>query len=416
VSYNLFIISTIILKVKFFNITFWTGGIWIVLGSLAFLMALILLIAAITSRPDYSKEVLHYFNKDFLTEASQYNKISLTLSIIRKLLTWIIIIVIIFATWKYFSQNPKISVLLAAGYIALFLILLQLLLIPFDYYRGFVVEHKFGLSNQVFSSWLVDCLKSKAISFLIYLAVLTVIYTLMTYIPKYWWIIAGVAFIVFLIIGIFMSPLIIDPLFYKFKPLEDEEMRLAIEDMANEADIKVDEILIADASRRTNKINAYFTGIGATKRIVVFDNLLEKFNRKEALTVIAHEMGHWKYLHIVKSFIIGAISGLLLIFFSKILASKIGMIGDIRFILIIFLLFSIVMFISLPVQNIISRSFEKQADKVAIKLTDDPQTQISLMKKIAVSNLSSVNPSLIIKYIIYSHPPIMERIKSASNY
>lgn len=415
-SYNLFIISTIILKVKFFNITFWTGGIWIVLGSLAFLMALILLIAAITSRPDYSKEVLHYFNKDFLTEASQYNKISLTLSIIRKLLTWIIIIVIIFATWKYFSQNPKISVLLAAGYIALFLIILQLLLIPFDYYRGFIIEHKFGLSNQVFSSWLVDCLKSKAISFLINLAVLTVIYTLMTYIPKYWWIIAGAVLIVFLIIGIFISPLIIDPLFYKFKPLEDEEMRLAIEDMANEAGIKVDEILIADASRRTNKINAYFTGIGATKRIVVFDNLLEKFNRKEALTVIAHEMGHWKYLHIVKSFIIGAISGLLLIFFSKILVGKIGMIGDIRFILIIFLLFSIVMFISLPVQNIISRSFEKQADGVAIKLTGDPQTQISLMKKIAVSNLSSVNPSLIIKYIIYSHPPIMERIESASNY
>ena len=415
-SYNLFIISTIILKVKFFNITFWTGGIWIVLGSLAFLMALILLIAAIASRPDYSKEVLHYFNKDFLTEASQYNKISLTLSIIRKLLTWIIIIVIIFATWKYFSQNPKISVLLAAGYIALFLIILQLLLIPFDYYRGFIIEHKFGLSNQVFSSWLVDCLKSKAISFLINLAVLTVIYTLMTYIPKYWWIIAGAVLIVFLIIGIFISPLIIDPLFYKFKPLEDEEMRLAIEDMANEAGIKVDEILIADASRRTNKINAYFTGIGATKRIVVFDNLLEKFNRKEALTVIAHEMGHWKYLHIVKSFIIGAISGLLLIFFSKILVGKIGMIGDIRFILIIFLLFSIVMFISLPVQNIISRSFEKQADGVAIKLTGDPQTQISLMKKIAVSNLSSVNPSLIIKYIIYSHPPIMERIESASNY
>ena len=415
-SYNLFIISTIILKAKFFNITFWTGGIWIVLGSLAFLMALILLIAAITSKPDYSKEVLHYFNKDFLTEASQYNKISLTLSIIRKLLTWIIIIVIIFATWKYFSQNPKISVLLAAGYIALFLIILQLLLMPFDYYRGFVIEHKFGLSNQVFSSWLVDCLKSKAISFLIYLAVLTVIYTLMTYIPKYWWIIAGAVFIVFLIIGIFISPLIIDPLFYKFKPLEDEEMRLAIEDMANEAGIKVDEILIADASRRTNKINAYFTGIGATKRIVVFDNLLEKFNRKESLTVIAHEIGHWKYLHIVKSFIIGAISGLLLIFFSKILAGKIGMIGDIRFILIIFLLFSIVMFISLPVQNIISRSFEKQADEVAIKLTDDPQTQISLMKKIAVSNLSSVNPSLIIKYIIYSHPPIIERIEGASNY
>ena len=405
-----------ILKAKFFNITFWTGGIWIVLGSLAFLMALILLIAAITSKPDYSKEVLHYFNKDFLTEASQYNKISLTLSIIRKLLTWIIIIVIIFATWKYFSQNPKISVLLAAGYIALFLIILQLLLMPFDYYRGFVIEHKFGLSNQSFSSWLVDCLKSKAISFLIYLMVFTVIYTLMTYLPKYWWIIAGAVFIIFLIIGIFISPLIIDPLFYKFKPLEDEETRLAIEDMANEAGIKVDEILIADASRRTNKVNAYFTGIGATKRIVVFDNLLEKFSRKEALTVIAHEMGHWRYLHIIKSFIIGAISGLLLIFFSKILAGKIGMVGDIRFILIIFLLFSIVMFLSLPVQNIISRSFEKQADEAAIKLTDDPQTQISLMKKIAVSNLSSVNPSLIIKYIIYSHPPIIERIESASNY
>ena len=112
------------------------------------------------------------------------------------------------------------------------------------------------------------------------------------------------AFIIFIIFANFIFPILIDPLFYKFKPLEDEELKKEILVITDKAGISVGSILVADASKKTNKVNAYFTGIGKSKRIVIYDNLLEKYSKDEVLSVIAHEVGHWKYMHILKNILI----------------------------------------------------------------------------------------------------------------
>jgi len=323
---------------------------------------------------------------------------------------------ILFIAWKYFSKTPRIPILMALAYIALFYVILQLILLPLSYYRGFIIEHRFGLSNQTLSMWFSDFIKSRAISFVISTGALTGIYALMVYLPKYWWQVSAVAFIIFIIIGTYLYPIIIDPLFYKFEKLEDNKLKSQIIDISRKAGIEIEDVLVADASRRTSRANAYFTGIGNSKRIVIFDNLLNKFTGQQTVAVIAHEIGHWHYKHIIKNIILGSALGVLAVFLLQIILGKAGLVGDFKAILLIILLMSTLSFITMPVQNTISRFFEKQADEFALKLTEDPEVQISLTVKLASSNLSNVCPHPLIKVLLYIQPSKMERIKLAEQF
>jgi len=214
----------------------------------------------------------------------------------------------------------------------------------------------------------------------------------------------------------FIFPVLIDPLFYKFSPLENKNLENRIIKIAEDAGIKIGGILVADASRKTNRINAYFTGIGSTKRIVIYDNLINKNTDDEVLSVIAHEMGHWKYRHIFISIIIGSAAAVLLLFVLRLMQVSIGAAPCIKLVLLMFFIFSLVSYITMPFQNSLSRQFEKQADKTAIELAGNPGVSISMFKKLAHANLSNTNPHPLLKIIIYTHPPIIERIKNAENY
>lgn len=390
--------------------------IFIFLGLLAIMMLVILLLAIFLSRVTENKEVLKYFDKNFLNKAFNYNKIVLLLSICQRLIEWIFIAGTVLIIWKHFPVNPHISILKAIGYFAVFFILLYIILLPLQYYRGFIIEHRYGLSNQTPGSWFLDIAKDRAISFFISVSALTIIYLFLAYTPKYWWAITAAIFILFFILSIIISPLIIDPLFYKFEPLKDKELQTDIINIADKAGLRIDNILVADASKKTNKINAYFTGFGISKRIVIYDNLLNKYSKKEVLSVIAHEISHWKHKHIFKNIIIGIISIAVLFYVLKIILTKLQLSSDIRAIFIIFILFILIEFISLPVQNAISRFFEKQADNTAVSLTEDATTQINLFKKLAESNLAEVSPGPVIEFILYSHPSTMERINYTINY
>jgi STE24 endopeptidase len=384
--------------------------IFIFLGLLAVAILIILIIAVFSSKITENKEILKYFDKNLLTKAFNYNKTSLLLSISQRLIEWTFIGVIVFTVWKYFKSNPHISLLKASGYFAIFFILLYLILLPLQFYREFVIEHHYGLSNQTAGSWFLDIAKERALSFFISFSALIIIYLLLTHIPKYWWAISAAIFILFFILNFIISPLIIDPLFYKFKPLKDVELQTDIINLADKAGLRIDKILVADASKKTNTVNAYFTGFGISKRIVIYDNLLNKYSKKEVLSVISHEISHWKYRHILKNIIMGIISIGAIFFILKMILAKLQLTSDIRAVFIIFIFFTLVSFISLPVQNSISRFFEKQADNYAVILTEDADTQVNLFKKLAESNLAEVSPGPVIEFILYSHPSIMERI------
>jgi STE24 endopeptidase len=320
-------------------------------------------------------------------------------------------IIIIF--WKFPFANKRTSIFMAFVMFAAFVLILEIILLPLQYYRSFVLEHRFGLSNQALSAWFSDIFKEKAIALVINSFVMTVIYGLIIYVPKHWWIAAAAIFIIFIVAAIFIFPVLIDPLFYKFSTLDNKNLESRIIEMAEDAGIKIESILVADASRKTNRINAYFTGIGSTKRIVIYDNLINKNTEDEVLSVIAHEMGHWKYRHIFISIIIGSAGMALLLFILRIMQVNLQAAPCIKLVALMFFFFTLISYITMPLQNCISRQFEKQADKTAIELTGSPEVSISIFKKLAYANLSNVSLHQILKYIIYSHPPIIERIKSA---
>ena len=394
------------------------GIFWIIiiLGGLALAVSLAILMTILAVRPSYGPETLKYFSSDFLSRASAYSRISITLSIITRVLSWVVMGIALFIIWKYFTAGVRVNIMAAAGYIALFYIVLSIILLPLSFYRGYAVEHQFSQSVQTVGMWFSDYGKSKAIDTIISIGAMTGIYALMVYIPRYWWLIAASVMAVFIIIAVYLYPILIDPLFYKFKKLDDDKLQEEILGITEKAGIEVEEILVADASRRTIKANAYFTGMGNTRRIVLYDNLVDNFSSKEILNVVAHEAGHWKYLHVLKSIGMSIIGGFLGFFLLGLLFSRAGLKGDIRAVFILILITTLATFLILPFQNMISRYFEKQADEMALEITKEYDAQILLMTRLAESNLSNVDPQPVIKYILYSHPPIMERIKCAARW
>lgn len=387
---------------------------WLIFSTLvlAVLMALMLLVVNLVQRVQYGGATGEFFSRDFIGRAHEYNRTTLALSIAGHFITWIYILVIILLSWRYLA-SARTPVHVAAGYIALFFLVLYLILLPLSFYRGFTLEHRFGLSTQPAGSWFMDHLKSAGIDLLVNTAALTGIYALLLYLPRYWWLISAAVMIVFIIASTYLYPVLIDPLFYNFKKLEDKESGEDIVDMAGKAGINVREVLVADASRRTLKANAYFTGVGNTRRIVLYDNLIDNFTTGEVLSVAAHEIGHWSYRHILKNIIISSAAGLLAFFMLGLIFSRSHLAGDFRAVMVIILLMFLISFIMMPARNAVSRYFERQADRRTIELTGDPDTQVSLMVRLANSNLSNVSPNRFIEYFVYSHPPVMERIENA---
>ncbi|HHT46432.1 MAG TPA: M48 family metallopeptidase [Firmicutes bacterium] len=390
----------------------------IVLGA-AFLIIAALFLGAY-SRPVFSAEALALFDADFLERAADYQRASLRISLMRTLINWAGLGALVFFGWNYFSRfRPPL--LTAAACIALIFIALYLLTLPLDYYRGFVLEHRFGLSTQTFASWLADNLKSSAVSLVISVMIFTGFYALVKYFPLRWWIYAGVISIFLMLAGSYLYPLLIDPLFYRFEPMRDEGMNTRILDMAEQAGIQVREVLVADASRRTVKANAYFTGLGSSKRIVVYDTLLTGFSREEALAVIAHEIAHWKYSHILKGILLSAVQIFISLYLLFLVLQESGITGmaaagsraDFRVVATALLFITLLSFVALPIQNAVSRSFERQADRAAIELTGSKELHVTLHRNLARANLGDVDPHPLVKAILYTHPSTLERIKLA---
>jgi STE24 endopeptidase len=388
----------------------WPINFLIIIGAVVFTMLVVLFVCALSIKSSESGEVLKYFGSAFLQKAASYNREVLLISVVERFLTWSFMGVVLFLFWKNFYLSTRVHVIVAALIFFLFTFILFLFLLPLQYYEEFIISHKFGLSNQTLSAWFVETLKEGILYMIISTVGFTSIYALMVYSPKYWWLIAIAVFIIFIIFANFIFPILIDPLFYKFEPLKDDELKREILEMTDKAGISVGSILVADASKKTNKVNAYFTGIGKSKRIVIYDNLLKKYSRDEVLSVIAHEVAHWKYMHILKSILAGIVGIILVFLILHTVNIGLNIQPSPRLVIILFIIFSLISYISSPVTNVISRYFEMQADKMAVELTGDAQTQVEMLKKLAESNLSYVNPPKVLKFLIYTHPPILERI------
>lgn len=220
------------------------------------------------------------------------------------------------------------------------------------------------------------------------------------------------------------APLFIDPLYYEFRPLDDPLLKQRLLNLSTCAGLDVQDILIADASRHSESVNAYVTGIGATARIVLYDTLLEKFTPNEVAIVLAHEIGHRVRAHIPKGLLLG-IAGFLiaLLITDRVLGRcvRIQLRGitsrhDPALALPGYALYAVLMFAVLVPGNGISRQLETEADRTVLELTGDPGTFIQTKVRIAKTNLSEVLPPAWVEFVLYTHPSIARRILMAEDY
>lgn len=388
--------------------------VWLVLAGAAFL-TLIFVLVGLLRGVNAGPLTLQYFNGDFLTRAAAYERAGLSLYLLKR---FIFLGLLAFITYRVLSwrSEPRLSLLGVMGTIAVFFLFFYVVTLPLDFYRGFILEHRFALSTQSAAAWFMDYGISSLISLVISTGIFTGLYALMSYTPRSWWFLAGIALSIFVYLSSYLYPVLIDPLFYKFTPLKDEALSQEVMTMAEDAGIDVEGILVADASKRTVKANAYFTGLGRTKRIVLFDNLLNNFSQEEVLTVIAHEMGHWRYNHIFKSILLGSAGAFISLYILRGLLGAMGLAAGLKSLLVAYLFFSLLSLATMPLENLISRSFERQADRAALRLTANPAAFIELKTNLGVANLSVVQPHPLIKAVLYSHPPIIERIGMAEKF
>jgi STE24 endopeptidase len=316
------------------------------------------------------------------------------------------------------SRSPIIAALL------FFLILSwasTLLGIPFDLYGTFRIEARYGFNNSTARIWITDFIKSQGIGALLLAFLISVVFWLIGWSPLSWWLWVWGFMAFFSIFMMFISPYVIEPLFNKYGPITEEGLEDDIRLMMEQAGLKVGKVLQMDASRRSNHSNAYFTGIGRVKRIVLYDTLIKQMSHGEIVAVLAHEIGHWKKGHIWKRLVwaeILALAGSWLSF--KLLAwdglpGLLGLSADISLsakMVILGFLASLVLFPLGPFSAWRSRCHEREADRYASDLTGRPEDLASALVKMSVENLSNLFPHPLYAGFYYSHPPAVERVRA----
>lgn len=308
---------------------------------------------------------------------------------------------------------------LVAG--AVVALILTVVALPLAYVRGFVVEHAWDLSTQGTFGWATDQLKGAAIGAVTSAVAALVFFAVVRWQPATWWLWGWGAFTALTAAMFFLWPVLIAPLFNDFTPLERGPLDERVRALAGEAGVPVDEVLVADASRRTTAENAYVAGLGGTKRLVLYDTLLAAGTDDQTAFVVAHELAHQAEGHVPKNLLISS-AGLLAAFgLLGWLGTRGGLWawsgadgpGDLRALPLLVLLMTALTVISMPLQAALSRRFEADADRIAIRLTGDPDAAVSAFRRLALNNLADLDPPPAAVALFYSHPPIPNRIEAA---
>lgn len=354
-------------------------------------------------------------------EAKRYNNIKLAISIGKGIVTFAMIFLFVYTGLskslveylRSYSSNPYVVFLL---FVLVTSFVLAVIFWPLSFYSEFYLEHKYKLSNQTFLQWIWEDLKGVLVGGVIGIPVMLIFYyAIRTYGNLWWLVFAIIMFLLSVVLAKFL-PVIILPLFYKVKPIENEELKNRVLKLAEKAGMKVENIFQFNMSKNTKKANAMFTGLGKTKKIILGDTLLNEYTTDEIETVIAHEMGHYKHKHIIKNLFIGTISSFLMFFliayFYQISLSWFGFsnISQIAALPVLSLWAMIIGFLMEPLTNIISRKFEYQADEYAVKSTNKKQIFINTLNKLTEQNLSDKDPHPLIEWLFYSHPSIKNRV------
>ncbi len=369
--------------------------------------------------PDNLKDI---FDDEEYQKSQRYKYANYKFSSFTSTLSFLIILIILLTGSfgildKYVQGFTDNNILQSLIYFGILLTISSLFSLPFEYYQTIVIEEKFGFNKSTKKLFVIDWIKALILNLILTGVLAGIIILIYQKTGENFWIYALIVVAIFIVfINMFYTSVIV-PLFNKLKPLEDGELKNNLQDLAEKVDYNLDKIYVIDGSKRSSKANAYFSGLGPKKKVVLYDTLIQDLQADEITAVLAHEIGHYKKKHIIFNLLMSILStGIMLFLFSLLIESKelaqalgadkasfhIGIIG-------FGLLFTPLSFLLGIITNFISRKFEYQADNFA-KKHSNPKALISGLKKLTKKSLSNLTPHNWYVFVHYSHPELSKRI------
>lgn len=370
------------------------------------------------------KEAEGIYDEEKYKKSQEYHKASDRFSFLTSTFNLMLILGMLFFNgfaWvdnfaRSYTDNPILIAIIFFGILGL---ASDILSIPFDLYDTFVIEERFGFNKTTPKTYILDKLKGYVLSAIIGGGVLALIVWIYYSTGEFFWLYAWGAVSLFMILATMFYASVILPLFNKLTPLPEGELRTAIENYCKKAGFKLDNLYVMDGSKRSSKANAFFSGLGAKKRIVLYDTLIEKHTTEELVAVLAHEIGHYKKKHTLTAIVLSILqTGLMLFILSYFiqspeLSAALG-VAEPSFhigILAFGLLYSPLSIILDLGMNLLSRKNEYEADRYA-KETYSAASLQQALKKLSVDNLSNLTPHPAYVFFYYSHPPLLKRLKA----
>lgn len=362
-------------------------------------------------------------DKEELSKIHQYTLDRSTFSLIQTGILKIVFLFIILSgilPWLAVQLSPLHYVaagLLFFGFPGLVTAMAEL---PFDYYHSFVIEDQYGFNTKTLKIWVLDLVKSFALVVILGGILLSALFWLVRHSGNLWWLWAFVFFLGFQLLMTVLYPTVIAPIFNKFTPIEDPDLVRRIEEMAQREGLKVKGIYQMDASKRSRHTNAYFSGIGRAKRIVLFDSLIESHDADEIMAVLSHEIGHLKKNHIKKQLVLSSAVSIVLFYLASRMITWDPMFEAFGFsvtpayvgLFLVGILWEPVNFFLGPAGMALSRRFEREADLYSLEIMKESGPLVRALKKMAKDNLSNLEPHPLYVWLNASHPPLLERIRN----
>ncbi|NNF06707.1 MAG: M48 family metallopeptidase [Candidatus Eisenbacteria bacterium] len=296
-----------------------------------------------------------------------------------------------------------------------------LIRIPFTAH-AFSRAREFGLRHDSWGSFAMDWAQGAAIQWVLVSVVGLCLLGFLGQGRRFGWAMAGTLISVLACAYAYVAPIVIDPLFNQIRPLEESELRTEVVHLVQQSGLELEGVWVADASRRTRAVNAYFTGFGSSRRVVLYDTLIDTLPKDEALLVVAHELGHWQKQHVNKGLLMGLVATFAGLALAQFLMNRVARrqgssplknLTSPAWAPVAYAVYVSVFLLSLPVSNSISRAMETEADQVALKLIQTPDVFIDAKVRMAKQNLSNVNPPRWVEVIFFTHPSNVRRIALA---
>ena len=368
-------------------------------------------------------EFQNTFDRDKYKKSQQYTQTRTKFGFIITLFDLAILLVFWFSGgFNYldlFVRSFQLSpVLSGIVFIAILMTAKSLLSLPFDIYSTFVIEQRFGFNKTTPTTFIIDRLKALGLVVLIGIPLLALVLAIFEYLGSSAWLYGwGITTVISLIIS-YIAPRWLLPIFNKFQPLEDGELKDSILHYASGVQYSLSGIYKIDGSKRSTKSNAYFTGFGKNKRIALYDTLIEQLNVKEMTAVLAHEIGHYKKKHIIGGLILGILQAGAMFYLLSIFLSHQGLFDTFFMqemsvyagLLFFGMLYSPIELLLSIGLNLMARRHEFQADRFACETTREPESMINALKQLSVHNLMNLTPHPFYVFLNHSHPPMLDRI------